>query len=438
MASSRLTFTAEPIHRRGARRALALAIAAGLCGAWSVAAATTPQAGALPARAEPQAIEAALAALRGADLVVVDDPVPGRAPAALLATRAAVSPAALAATLGDPRAYRDAIPSLVRADVVGRRRAARGDIDDQLIEWELEIPLFNLHGKAWVSRRADGVDLVLAEGDLAPGKLAFTWMPAPASRPGAGTILVLESQVNMRSAGWIFRRVASRSPFGESAMNVTAAYVVLRAAVERALHPTDTAARRPRGSRSPPAPSALRTDAAALASSPTLDPFRPRGAVAAVRRTPDGHLASVAVAVPVALDPDALAASLVVPGNWLAFPGWHRAKPLAGDRIAIDDNLPLVDFDAVWQLARDRLRGFTAIAVDGATHGALFAWDVAPAPARGAARGSIAVLGFYPRLETAGYVPRKFIAAEPLLEHGMSLALSYADAMSMARALVTR
>ena len=40
-----------------------------------------------------------------------------------------------------------------------------------------------------------------------------------------------------------------------------------------------------------------------------------------------------------------------------------------------------------------------------------------------------------PRLEASGYVPRKFIAAEPLLEHGMSLALGYADAMSMARAL---
>jgi len=32
-------------------------------------------------------------------------------------------------------------------------------------------------------------------------------------------------------------------------------------------------------------------------------------------------------------------------------------------------------------------------------------------------------------------VPRKFIAAEPLLEPGMSLAVGYADAMSMARAL---
>jgi hypothetical protein len=383
-----------------------------------------------------QAIEAALAALRGADLIVVDDPVPGRAPSALLATRAAASPAALAATLGDPRAYSDAIPSLVRADVVDRRRSASGAGVEQLIDWELEIPLFNLRGKAWVRPRADGVDLILAEGDLAPGQLTFTWIPASSD---TGATLVLESQVNMRSAGWIFRRVAAHSPFGEGAMNATAAYVVLRAAVERALHPADPHARRPRGARTPPAPAALIADASVLASDPAFDAFRARGAVAALRRARDGHLAAVSVAVPIALDADPLAARLTAPESWRAFPGWHRAEPLAGDRIAIDDNLPLVDFDAVWQLARDRARGFTATVADGATRGAMFAWDVAPArTGHGAGNRSVAVLSLYPRLETSGYVPRKFIAAEPLLEHGMSLALGYADAMSMARALATR
>ena len=219
-------------------------------------------------------------------------------------------------------------------------------------------------------------------------------------------------------------------------MNVTAAYVVLRAAVERALHPADPHARRPRGARTPPAPAALIADASVLASSPALDAFRARGAVAAIRRARDGHLSAVSVAVPIALDADPLAVRLTAPESWRAFPGWHRAKALAGDRIAIDDNLPLVDFDAVWQLTRDRARGFTATVVDGATRGAMFAWDVAPARTD-SARRCVAVLSLYPRLETSGYVPRKFIAAEPLLEHGMSLAVGYADAMSMARALAT-
>ncbi len=433
MASSPLISTGRP-HRKLLASAARHPVAVGLCAAW-MAAATAAHARTLDARSQ-QAIEAALAALRGADLVIVDDPVPGRAPSALLATRAAASPAALAATLGDPRAYSNAIPSLARADVLERRPSASGAGIDQLIDWELEIPLFNLRGKAWVRPRADGVDLILAEGDLAPGQLAFTWIP---SSSDTGATLVLESQVNMRSAGWIFRRVAARSPFGEGAMNVTAAYVVLRAAVERALHPADPAARRPRGARTPPAHAALIADAATLASNPALDTFRARGAVAAIRRARDGHLAGVSVAVPIALDADPLVARLTAPDSWRAFPGWHRAKPLAGDQVAIDDNLPLVDFDATWQLARDRAHGFTATVADGATRGAMFAWDVAPGGAgHGAGNRSVAVLSLYPRLETSGYVPRKFIAAEPLLEHGMSLALGYADAMSMARALATR
>jgi hypothetical protein len=38
-------------------------------------------------------------------------------------------------------------------------------------------------------------------------------------------------------------------------------------------------------------------------------------------------------------------------------------------------------------------------------------------------------------VEKLGYVPRKFIAAEPLLEHGLALALAYVNAQS-ARAAI--
>jgi hypothetical protein len=375
--------------------------------------------------AETAAIDGALLALGGADLAVIDTPVPGRAPSALVATRVAVAPAALAAVLADPRAYREAIPALVRAEVVDRRRAPGATVDEQLLQWELEIPLFNLKGKAWITPRAGGVDLTLVEGDLAPGKLAFTWAPA-----NAGTILVLQSQANVRAAGWFFRRIASRSPFGEAAMNVTAAYVVLRAAAERALHPSDESARRPRAAPAPPAPAALITDAPALSEGPALRPFLRRATVAAVRRADSGRLASVALVTPIAGDAPTLRDRLASPENWSAFPGWKKVKPLAGDRVSVEDSLPFVDFETTWQLRRDRAGGFTAIAADGAIRGALFAWDVRPAP--GDWRPSLAVLSLYPRLEASGYIPRKFIAAEPLLEHGMALALAYVDAMSMA------
>jgi len=335
----------------------------------------------------------------------------------------------LSATLAAPTAYREAVPALVRADVVDRRRAPGGAAaDEQLLEWELEIPLFNLKGKAWIAPRADGVDLTLVEGDLAPGKLAFTWH---AASPGA--ILVLESQVNVRAAGWLFRRVVSRSPFGESAMNLTAAYVVLRAAVERAQHPTDAGARRPRAAPEPPTRAALIADAPALGESAALVPFLRRGAVAAVRRAPSGRLAAAAVAVPISVGAPALLPLLAAPDSWHAFPGWHQVKPVAGDRVEVEDNLPFVDFETTWQLHRERAAGFSAVASAGAIQGALFAWDVRPLA--GDPGRSVAVLSLYPRLEASGYVPRRFIAAEPLLEHGIALALAYVDAMSMAARL---
>ena len=48
---------------------------------------------------------------------------------------------------------------------------------------------------------------------------------------------------------------------------------------------------------------------------------------------------------------------------------------------------------------------------------------------------SIAALTLYPRLETTGAIARRFIAAEPLLEEGLSLALAFVDAAGVKAAL---
>src|SRR5262249_8888221 len=157
--------------------------------------------------------------------------------------------------------------------------------------------------------------------------LAFTWFPGQAG--GATTILALQSQVNARAAGWLFRKVVSRSPYGEGAMNLTAAYVLLRAAAERALHPTDTGARRPRAAPAPPALPALIGDVAALDGTGALAPFFRRGAVAAVRCAASGRLHAVTVAVHFPIAANRLLPLLAAPSSWSAFPGWHRVKPIA-------------------------------------------------------------------------------------------------------------
>ena len=44
----------------------------------------------------------------------------------------------------------------------------------------------------------------------------------------------------------------------------------------------------------------------------------------------------------------------------------------------------------------------------------------------------------YPRLETTGFLARKAIASEPLLEHGLALAVALADLTAMKKALEAR
>jgi hypothetical protein len=56
-------------------------------------------------------------------------------------------------------------------------------------------------------------------------------------------------------------------------------------------------------------------------------------------------------------------------------------------------------------------------------------WDVLPAAP------SVAVFSLHPRVETTGYLPRKLIEAEPLLEHGLALGLAYVDALALLAAV---
>ena len=44
---------------------------------------------------------------------------------------------------------------------------------------------------------------------------------------------------------------------------------------------------------------------------------------------------------------------------------------------------------------------------------------------------TVATLLLYPRLETTGRIARKSISAEPLMEHGLALALAFANATAM-------
>jgi hypothetical protein len=76
-----------------------------------------------------------------------------------------------------------------------------------------------------------------------------------------------------------------------------------------------------------------------------------------------------------------------------------------------------------------------ATAVEGDTRGAVFAWEVWPGDGPNSA---LAVFSMHPRLDAAGFVERKLIAAEPLLEHALALALSYVDAAATADDLARR
>jgi hypothetical protein len=370
-------------------------------------AAASAQAASFPSR---EAVGAALGRVDG-DLVVFDQQRPGQPTRVLAAARVPVALERFLPILADPAAYRRALPSFRKAEIVARRGVEPSP--DLLVAWELEVPLWNLRGKLWMHPVPGGVDLTLAEGDMSPGVLAVRVSPL-----GAGVLLTVDGHANVRDANWAARRLAARSPLAEPAMNAAAIWSLLRALgleAQRTERPDPR--RHPVTAMAAPPLSAV--DGRALASMAGV--LAPGLVVAAVRSRTDGRLDRIEVSTPVA--GPVVERALAEAPRWRALPGWRRID-VAPARWKVDTHLPFVDLDATWALAPGP--AFRAVAVEGGVRGAVMGWDVV---------GPVAVFSSHPRLEKSGYIARKFIEAEPILEQGLALGLSYVDALSLVRTL---
>ncbi len=352
-----------------------------------------------------------------ASLVVFDEPQPGRQTSVTMATKVNAQAQALRALLTDPAAYRRAIPAFVKADVLPAPKSPQSP-DARFVAWELEIPLWNLKGKLWLKPTAAGVDLELIEGDFAPGLFHIT-----VRQRAHDTLLTVAARANVRDVNWLTRRLVARHASMEPAMTAAATWVLMRAFTLDSEH-----GHRSTAALTPPTLADLDTRPLGTA---TRGVFGDRLVVGLVRSKPDGRLAHVELAVTARRSPAGVARQLTDSTTWRALPGWQRAKmksalPLTWD---VDSNLAFVDFDALWTVSPGP--PFRARST-GDWSGAVMGWDLSPASD---ASACLAIFSMHPRLDKTGYLPRKFIEAEPLLEHGLALGLGYVNAVALVRAL---
>lgn len=361
----------------------------------------------------------------GADLLLVQEARAAIASRVLGATRVAAPPGTVRAVLLDPAHYRALVPALQATEVGGAAKAQPGAAAP-LVAWELEIPLFNLSGRLALRDRPDGVSFELVDGDLAPGRIVFSF----GQIAGGGCTLIVDAQLNVKRSSWLLRHLISRSPAGEPAVLAAAAYVALRAVALRAEHPYGDSAWRPTA---PPGAARL-PDAGPLAAE-ALAPLRARGRLALVARERTERLGGVALGIDLYAPAARVERALRDPATWRAFPGWKTVRLVAGTNGAgaeVEDDLPLVDLDATWIAEAGLAPRWTVAA--GATRGARLGWNVY---ALTGATPTLATLLLYPRLEATGIIARRFIAAEPLLEEGLALALGIVDASAMEVSLRT-
>lgn len=390
--------------------------------AWSL---SSSLAFAAPTQPSPsQAADAMVAFPSGAVLVAFD---PAGANQVWMASTLAAPTDTWARRLTEPTLYSQAVPSFEKADVRETRR--RGLFVDQRVEWELEIPLWNLGGELWIKPFDNAVQLRLTRDAFSPGNFLWRW---------AGTekqsTLTLEGTANARDANWGTRQLAKRNPLAEAAMTVAAAYTMFSGMM--ALAVPDTATRWPQAAMEPGDNVSY---AQRLVQARRL--LKVPGPLGIVVRQPNGRLDHVEIALPAGRPASSLIALLADPLRWRALPGWKRisastpvaakapqARPYA-QRWMVDATFPFLDFDAQWDVSVAHT--VNAVAVEGDAKGALWSWHVIAADPH----NSVAVFSSYPRIDRLGYMPRKFIEKEPLLEQGLALALAYVNAASLVTAI---
>jgi hypothetical protein len=383
------------------------------------------------ALATPADVGTLLGRLGDADLVLSHDPRTAHPVRVLLATKVAARAEQVRQVLLAPASYGKAMPSFRRVEVVSRQKHERGQTDLQ-VAWELEVPLWNLEGKLWLRPRSDGVDLQLAEGDFAPGLFHLTVSDDKGPKPKR-SILTIEGHANVRDANVATRQLVRRSPLAEAAITVAAAYVMLKSLAGLAER---GALVRPSAALLAPEPLSL--DGAQTGRAALLRP-RSTAVMAAVRSRSDGRLGRVEVALPISTKAAKSLGRGPSPEVFARLPGWKKVtiatrEPAvctdpAAPCWAVKTDLPLFSLDGIWKV---RQRPWRAHMVAGERKGALLGIDIVPS---GSSAGSLLVFSEHPRLDRAGYVPRKLIAAEPYLEHGLALALTLVDAVSLVSAV---
>jgi hypothetical protein len=375
----------------------------------------------------PAMLTAALPADGTADVVLVDWPATAGTPHVRAVTVVGAAPAAIKSVLLDSANYRKIVPALIRADV------SKSPAGLPMVAWEVEVPLFNLSGKLVIHERPDGAEVELIEGDFSPGRLIFKATP----RAAGGSTLLVDAQLDIRNAGWLIRRLVKLSPAGEPAALVAAAYVTLRAVGLRAENAGSGGAKRPAAM---PAPPPVWSPSPHALADEKLAALRAHGAVALVARTWSQRLAGVAVATTLGVPAPSALGRLRDPESWHAFPGWETIKPRVGPNgigAEVEDNLPFVDLEATWIAEPGNSLRWTA--TDGVITGARLGWEIYPLdPRANAGAPTLMALMMYPRLETTGRLARKAIASEPLLEHGLAVAVAFADLTAMKTALERR
>jgi hypothetical protein len=381
--------------------------------------------------ASAEEVSAALHRLGDADLVIVNDPAGARPVRVLLATRVSAPVDKVRQVIADPSAFGKAMPSFRRVEVVSRRQRAPDETEVE-VAWELEVPLRNLEGKLRLRVQEGGVDLSLVEGDFAPGIFHLS-----ARREKAGSkdqsVLTIEGFANVRDTNWATRRIAQSSPVAEPAITVAAIYVMLKSLARLAEGATRA---RPNAAMAAPELSSLDGKLVGNAANAYAQGTR---VLAAVRSRADGRLARIEAAIHVSAPANKVTKRTMQPKYFASMPGWKKITPVGGtpdecrDTATVcwkvDSNLPVFSLDGIWKI---QPRPWRARMVAGDSQGAVMGIDVLPAKPAGRAT---LVLSQHPRLDMSGYVARKLIAAEPFLEHGLALALTLVEAVSLRPAL---
>lgn len=318
--------------------------------------------------------------------------------------------------LASTERYPEFVPNVVKSETIRQEGNVR------FVDWEFEVPMFNVEGtNRYTFRPPDAMEAEAVAGDIRTAALRWELRES-----GADTLVALYSYSDLRDLNFFLRRMIKFNKKMEHGSVLSASLVFMKS-LKALVEGRGGRASRPAGGADGRIElRTIRGDAALDFGA--VEPLLDRGTAALIQSRPDGRLRQVVLLMRAHVGRDRLYDVVAHPDRYDDFmPQIEEATAISDDGTRLvwraEVAAPLFDLEYTARTVRGA-DGVRTDATDGDLKNARWAWEFVPQrPDR-----TLALYYANADLRRNSWVVRQMVKREPFYEHGVNVASALVNA----------